>query len=902
MKKTIFIYSGEGTKSSESDFRLLTKSKHWAEIKRILMIKYGLELEQVWTDKIDSHKCPHSPVLTVITQICLSDLWQQWGYHPDVVIGHSIGELSAAYQAGFYSLEEILTITHQIGKITSKLEGVMVHGALSDEQIEALPINLSSLNFIDDTLKHVTLSGYGNEMEHFLEKHPNFVKMKIPHPWHHPDYGQFSAELNPVQSKQSSDIKFVSGISAGFKTRLNEDHWRQWLVNPVDFIGAMQAVKTQLDEHAEIIEIGFHPVLDKCCEIFKDATYVSSMFRGEKEINWIMHQRKRLDQKVFLDKLTKSIETFRPNIDFDTPLAYQGFTSIVFFEFSKILEPYFPSLAPQDFYRYKSINQLIEQFGIQKEVFSPKLTNIKKNGVVISGLSCRFPTSVETPTQFWQMLVSKNDQVKSNSNRGEFEAGYLDDKVNRFDHKFFNISDAEAGTMDPQQILALELTELLWRDAGIDPSLLDKRRIGVYIGAWNQEYRGNSDSVYYPTGTNPSIIASRISYHYDLRGPSWVSNTACSSSLVAVHYAAKDIEAGRVDYAIAGGVNMLLGDDFSQNMMNSGFLSKDHRCKAFDNSANGYVRAEGGGLVLLVNKALAENYYAELSGSSINQNGGRSQVITAPHPEAQEELIIDACHDAAISPSQIDYLECHGTGTKIGDPIEISALQNTISKGRKEVCHIGSVKSNIGHLESAAGIAGLIKSVLILNHGVIPPNLHFNYPNQYIDFQSSRLMVVTKETKIDNSANIGISSFGFGGANAHVIIKGAEDHVRKKIEDIATPFDRSRAPSLSEYFETDHFALAANGKIQDKQKSADAARIGKDDIEKMVKDLFCKLTSIEEINPDIELTDQGLDSMSGTELIAQLESRLDIELDPDILFEYPFSVQLVDELFNKIQA
>jgi acyl transferase domain-containing protein len=314
------------------------------------------------------------------------------------------------------------------------------------------------------------------------------------------------------------------------------------------------------------------------------------------------------------------------------------------------------------------------------------------------------------------MLNGGKDQVRADEQRGDFEAGFLDSVVSRFDHHYFGISEAESKTMDPQQILALELTELLWSDAGIDPRMLDRSRVGVYIGAWNEEYRGNRNSVYYPTGTNPSIIASRISHHYDLRGPSWVVNSACSSSLVALHYACKDIEAGRIDYAIAGGVNMILGNEFSHSMRDSGFLSQDQRCKTFDDSANGYVRAEGGGLVLLVNKELAEAYYAEILGSSINQNGSRTQVITAPHPEAQEELIMDACRDANVSPADIGYVECHGTGTKLGDPIEISALQNTIARNRETPCYLGSVKSNMGHLESAAGVAGLLKAILVVNH------------------------------------------------------------------------------------------------------------------------------------------------------------------------------------------
>jgi acyl transferase domain-containing protein len=861
----------------------------------ILNTKLNLDLEEIWNNEIDKHRCPLSPLLTVVSQICLSDIWVQWGYKPDVVIGHSIGELAAAHQAGLYSIEEILLLTYQIGEVASKLNGVMMHGKISDQQIDQLPVHLSSLNFIDDSKKHVTLSGYADEMNNFINKNPEFVQMKLPHPWHHPDYRKFIDEIKKIQSKKTSDIEFVSGVTTNFENRLKDDHWNQWLINSIDFISSMQTIKKKYNDHQlEIIEIGFHPVLAKCCEIFDNYKYVSSMFRGEDEIKWILYQRKLLDQSVFLEILRQSIDNFKPQLDFKTSLAYQGFDSLAFLEFSVLLQPYFPSLTPQDFYRYKTINQLIDGFRIEKPVDSPVKSKFKKNEVVISGMSCRFPSSVENLTQYWKMLMSKEDQVLHNSNRGDFEAGYLNDGVTKFDYKYFNISEAEAQTMDPQQILALELTELLWKDAGIDPENLNKKRIGVYIGVWNQEYLGNKESVYYPTGTNPSIIASRISYHYDLRGPSWVSNTACSSSLVAIHYAFKDIEDGRVDYAIAGGVNMLLGNDFTDNMRNSGFLSKDHRCKTFDNSANGYVRAEGGGLVLLVNKTLAHNYYAELIGSSINQNGGRSQVITAPHPEAQEELILDACQDADIKPQDISYIECHGTGTKIGDPIEISAIQNTIAKDRKDKCYVGSVKSNMGHLESAAGIAGLIKSVLILNYGIIPPNLHFNQPNQYIDFESNHLKVVAEEARIDNKINIGVSSFGFGGTNAHIIVKGVENDIRKKIENLEIPFDRSSAPSLNNYFQINETTTPKNN--DDELDSDQPSK----DIYNMVRNMFFKLTEIQDIDPELALFEQGLDSMSATEFIHNLEQEFKIELDPDVLFDYPLFNQIVDVIETKI--
>lgn len=898
MKKTVFLYSGEGTHSAETHFRLLKQSAPWPRVEDILSSKLGVNLEQLWNREIGKHRCPYSPLLTVVSQICLADIWQQWGHLPDAVIGHSTGELAAAYQAGFYTLEEVLLLAYRIGEVASRLEGVMIHGRLSDSQISNLTGKPSSFNFKVENGRHVTLTGYSADMDGFLREHPDFVKMKLPHPWHHPDYRRFCDQLAVIPSAAAAEGAFVSGVTTRFETRLEDAYWRKWLVSPIDFIRAMQTIKDRYgDHHIDFIEIGFHPVLEKCCEIFRDHTYVSSMFRGEDDIAWIIHQRKKLDQRVFLDKLKRAIDAFKPRLDFETSLAYQGLGSLEFAELSVRLQPFFPELAPQDFYRYKTINQLIERFGVARAVEPAGRERFSKNGVVISGMSCRFPSSVETVPQFWEMLLSQKDQVKLAAGRGKTEAGYLDDAVTRFDHRYFDIPAAEARTMDPQQILALELTEMLWKDAGIDPETLNKNRVGVYLGVWNQEYRGDRKSVFYPTGSNPSIIAARISYQYDLRGPSWVSNTACASSLVAVHYAIKDIEAGRVDYAIAGGVNMLLDDEFSGSMRNSGFLSKDNRCKAFDDSANGYVRAEGGGLVLLVNKGLAEKYYAEMAGSAINQNGRRAQVITAPHPEAQEELIAAACHDAGISPRDITYVECHGTGTKIGDPIEISAIKNTIAKDRSDTFYVGSVKSNIGHLESAAGIAGLIKSVASLSYGIIPPNLHFHQANTYIDFESHPIRVVTEETKIDHRAIIGVSSLGFGGTNAHVIVKGVDASVRKEIRPLKIPFDRERALPLSQYIQGPEPNALGAAVEPEKQSGELGKAVTREDIDNLLGELFFQLTTIEKIEPDIELTNQGLDSMSGTELISQLEAFLKIEIGPEVLFEYPLRNQFVDQVY-----
>ena len=893
MRKTVFLYSGEGTSNRESGMKLVRTSRLWPEIGRILQARLDIDLESMWLKEIGTHRAPSSPLLTVISEICLADIWGRWGYKPDVVIGHSIGELPAAFQAGFYSLEEILLLTHRVGQAAANIDGVMAHGTLTKEKLDALPVALAARNFRDGDGTHVTVGGSRDEMTALLAKNPELTEMRPPHPWHHPDYRKHRGGLETAPSPAGEGPIFVSGVTAGVERSLKADHWQRWLCEPIDFIGAMDAVIGQCGgSDVDVIEIGFHPVLEKCCDVFPSHRYVSSMYRGEDETAWILFQRRKLDSGPLLAGLRAAIQAFRPDVDLATGLAYQGFTSRTFVEFTAVIAPFFPGLAPQDFYRYKSVQQLMDRFGTAPQREAAPTVAQQRREVVIAGMSCRFPAEAETPAGFWRELRSGKDQVRPEPLRGAGEAGFLDQRVSRFDPEYFGIPEAEAKAMDPQQMLALELTEMLWKDAGIDPETLDKRRVGVYLGVWNSEYRGDRSSVYYPTGTNPSIVAGRISHQYDLRGPSWVCNTACSSSLVAVHYASKDIEAGRVDFAIAGGVNMILGDAFTDSMRRSGFLSAAQRCKAFDDSADGYVRAEGGGLVLLAARDLVDRHYAIVRGSAINQNGGRTQTITAPHPEAQEEVILDACGDAGIEPGRIAYVECHGTGTRIGDPIEISALQNTVARGRESECFLGSVKSNIGHLESAAGIAGLIKSVLILSNGLIPANLHFATPNQFIDFSSHRLRVVTEETAMDHGAIIGVSSFGFGGANAHIVISGVDEQVRKPVEDLPLPFDRTRALPLSAFSGTGQDTPpAAAGAPRSVAQNAG--------IRSLIEQTFYALTNVKTIDPDVGLTDQGLDSMGATQFVATLQESLGVEVDTDLLFDYPLVDQLVAVLEKK---
>jgi acyl transferase domain-containing protein/NADPH:quinone reductase-like Zn-dependent oxidoreductase/acyl carrier protein/short-subunit dehydrogenase len=366
-------------------------------------------------------------------------------------------------------------------------------------------------------------------------------------------------------------------------------------------------------------------------------------------------------------------------------------------------------------------------------------------------------------------------------------AGTLGD-VSGFDAAFFGISPREAAQMDPQQRLLLELTWEALEAGGLCASALRGSRCAVLIGFSGSDYgyRGAEDvaavDAFSMTGINGSIAANRVSYAFDLRGPSIAVDTACSSSLVALHQACQSIQAGDADLAIAGAVNLHLHPLAYVAFSKASMLSKNGACRAFDAAADGYVRSEGGAVVVLkpLDKALKDGnrIYAVIAGSGVNCDG-RTSSLTVPSAEAQAALLNDVYARAGIDPAEIDYLEAHGTGTAVGDPIETRALGEALGKRRAagSPLRIGSVKSNLGHLETAAGMAGLVKALLCLEHRTIPRSLHFEDPNPRIDFGGWNLRVVTEQTPLDPAKRlvIGVNSFGFGGANAHVVLESAPE-------------------------------------------------------------------------------------------------------------------------------
>ena len=363
------------------------------------------------------------------------------------------------------------------------------------------------------------------------------------------------------------------------------------------------------------------------------------------------------------------------------------------------------------------------------------------------------------------------------------QGGFLD-QIDGFDSQFFGIAPREADRIDPQHRLLMEVAWEALEAAGQPIAQLSGSETGVFMGISSQDYaqlQSHTSEVdaYTATGNAHSMAANRLSYLLNFQGPSMAVDTACSSSLVAVHLACQSLRTGECDLALAGGVNLMLSPTLTIALSQAGMLSPDGRCKTFDASADGYGRGEGCGVVVLkpLKRALAagDPILAVIKGSAINQDG-LSNGLTAPNGLAQQQVMRKALQKAGVRPDEISYVEAHGTGTALGDPIELSALKAVLMDGRspEQRCAIGSVKTNIGHLEAAAGIAGLIKTVLALQHRQIPPHLHLKTLNPKISLEATPFLIPTALDSWTSERRLaGVSSFGFGGTNAHVILTEA---------------------------------------------------------------------------------------------------------------------------------
>jgi polyketide synthase PksL len=559
-------------------------------------------------------------------------------------------------------------------------------------------------------------------------------------------------------------------------------------------------------------------------------------------------------KKLLIKKLSMLLKIQGDEFDADAPLEDYGIDSVLSMKLTNELELTFGSLSKTLFFEYQTITALAGYFvkdhlatlrekigGVSKTTISAPIkiqsnehgsptsivngpkrflnqANNKEKEVAIVGISGKYPQAdnleefwdnlkegkdciTEIPTERWDNRLyfdpKQNQAGKSYSKWG----GFIND-VDKFDSLFFNISPREAELIDPQERLFIETVWKTIEDAGYSKKSLSAKQIGVYVGVMYGQYelfgaeaisRGDASI----TSSSFASIANRVSYFFDFHGPSMALDTMCSSSLTAIHLACEEIRKGGVEAAIAGGVNVSVHPYKYINLSQGRFVSSDGKCRSFGEGGDGYVPGEGIGAVLLkpLDKALldGDHIHGLIKSSTIN-HGGKTNGYTVPNPNAQAQLIYDALTKANISPTSLSYIETHGTGTSLGDPIEITGLQKAFEKFTqdKQFCPIGSVKSNIGHLESAAGIAAVTKVLLQIKHKQLVPSLHSAPLNSHINFKNSPFYVQDKLTEwerpAENPRRIGVSSFGAGGSNSHLIIEeyvdSREKYLTPKISEI----------------------------------------------------------------------------------------------------------------------
>jgi acyl transferase domain-containing protein/acyl-CoA synthetase (AMP-forming)/AMP-acid ligase II/acyl carrier protein len=508
------------------------------------------------------------------------------------------------------------------------------------------------------------------------------------------------------------------------------------------------------------------------------------LFEGEKTAT------KSALTALLVSEIATKCEIPESEVDIHAPFVTYGLGSVDAVRITGRLEELLSrTLSPTLAYEYPTIDKLARYLADGEEETRSDARPIAKRevqeGIAMVGMACRFPGAPDLAS-FEKLLRTGGDAVgpmpggRTIGPGASPVAGYLDE-VDRFAAEHFGIDDAEAAAMDPQQRILLELAYQALEDAGHPSASLAGSATGVWIGISSADYAlerfGDPNAHPHSHAAQAhSIAANRISYQFDLQGPSIAVDTACSSSLVAVHLACRALWSGECSLALAGGVNVLLASILTEQFQRGGYMSRSGRCRAFDAGADGYVRGEGAAVVVLkpLARAIADRdrIYAVVRGTAVNQDG-RTNGITAPSRQAQEAVLRRAYSAAGVDPPAVSVIEAHGTGTPLGDPIEARALGAVLGRGRESSnpCRIGSVKTNIGHLEAAAGIAGLVKTALSLYTRTLYPSLHFRERNPNIDLDELGLSVQTECEPWPGSERIaGVSSFGFGGTNAHAVL------------------------------------------------------------------------------------------------------------------------------------
>ncbi|CAL1140432.1 unnamed protein product [Cladocopium goreaui] len=892
----VFLFCGEGAHSEETDIALLKSCGSWSVVEDALQqLGLGEKLEPFLLQNLGRHNAPTSPVVSVVLNILNADLWRRWGEVPSLVLGHSVGEIAAAYAAGIFTVAEALGCAHGLGLAMQNLPGAMLHVELQRKSLECLEdgFHVAALNYVvskgateEEDLLSVTLCTRGST-EAYLEKDPSATLLKPQHAWHHPAC-ELPMSFNPPLGGRAS-VPFISAVTGTRLEELPPDHWQRWLRCPVNLASALQNAR-ELGQLV-VLEMGPHPVLYQAAKASFDlAGYACSMRRGEKQGSLLSRQRSSLPG--FRAHLSSQLHCLLDSegICFETSFADQGIASQKLVPLAHKLAKIFPTLAPHDLYRFDSVQKLIDLWDEESSGSSSRGEKPPANALDILACGVRLPAGVESPGTFWALL-DQDDQDSAFSCRDGLTAAFLQPQ---FDHKAAvaaaeesGVEGAEAAAMDPQHALALKLARDMFQDAGEETLKAVQRvreRVGVYIGAWQGVANSGKPSAYHAIGASLSALAARVANAYDLQGPAVTVNTACSSALVAVNEALKDAKAGRIDFAIVGGVNLFGDEQLFHHLRRASMLSPSGRCHTFSAEADGYVRAEGGVLFLLAREALELPSHGRILGSAVTQNS-RRKPLSSVDPIAQEHAVHLACSDAGIKPSELTVVELHGTGTPLGDPVEVSALARTLRE-RSEACWMTAAKMHVGHLESAAGAVGLLKAMLMCEQGKVPAfridGKGLN-PQVMAAMEGSCLCRPGQPGVLIADAMLGVSSFGFAGSNAHVVMTAPKGSPAAKYE---SPFTATLSkpsqiplPELSTTFSprgsiSETFCLTS----LPKQKDGDG---GDQDVEDVSVSRLSFVSSAvlsivggeSDVDTDADLHELGVDSLGLAELLGLLEDK-----------------------------
>ncbi|WP_017975179.1 type I polyketide synthase [Actinopolyspora halophila] len=830
-------------------------------------------------------------------QVALAELWRHWGVVPSAVVGHSMGEVTAAHVAGALELPDAVEVIVRRGRLLTdpRARGRMASIRLPEQDARTElaawkdALCVSAVNSPVSTVVSGESSAVHELVAHLSERGVPARLMPGEYAFHTPG-------LRPLGNELSSLLEHLTPVApriplarttegAAAEPTLDGAHWGRNVSEPVRFAEAVRNLGAS--GHRVFLEVGPHPVLTRpvldCLrgegvtgvatgslrhdrpERASIGTALATLYEAGVDIDWSAvrarsgppadvpthpwrgpklwfprpsgspvspepvpeeaparttpSEQGAFGQDGLVELVARNVAEVLGMDSSDSVRRGQGFTEMGMDSVGTValanglgsslgvrvaktapfdhptvrrLAEHLETLVPRDA-RTESAEETTDpeppgDGAAARPEPVPAGRDDGSEPVAVVGIGCRFPGDASGPDGYWRLLREGTDAITP-APGGRFQdgeswmGGYLEG-IDEFDAGFFRVPPREARVMDPQQRMFLEVAWEALENAGVVAADLAGSSTGVFAGMNSHDYAelvaGHPDNVdaSYGTGVSFAASAGRLSYFLGARGPSLAVDTACSSSLVAVHLAMRSIRSGESELALAGGVNLIVKPVIHQSSELAGALAVDGRCKTFDDSADGYTRGEGCGVVVLkpLSRAISDgdDVYAVLLGSAVN-NDGASGGLTVPNGPAQEEVVRTALTDAGVPGSGIGYVEAHGTGTPLGDPIELNALGNVL--GEREGprrCPVGSVKTNIGHLEAASGIAGLIKAALALHHRRIPRQLHTVRPTSAVAWEESPLRVAAEEQGFDDPERFaGVSAFGLTGTNAHVVLGAA---------------------------------------------------------------------------------------------------------------------------------